>query len=297
MKKIIGLLITGFIFNFGIAQNYQDDFQKYVQANDTINQLKVLTDWEKSNPKDPELFTSYFNYHFLKSRQEMIALTTEEPEGEGFELKDSLNQTAGYLGSEIYFDKTELQKGIDKINKGIELFPNRLDMRFGKIYVYGQVENWRDFTNTIITTVEYSSKNNNKWTWTNNETRENGKDFFLSSLQDYQVQLYNTGNDDLLINMQEIANEILKYYPNHIESLSNLSITYLLTGEYDKGIEPLLKAEKINPQDYIVLSNIAQGYKLKGDKKKAIEYYEKTIKYGDEQAKTFARQQIDELKK
>jgi tetratricopeptide (TPR) repeat protein len=295
MKKIIGILITGFIFNFGIAQNFQNDFQKYVQTNDTVNQLKVLTDWGKSNPKDPELYTSYFNYHFLKSRQEMISLSTEEPEGEGFELKDSLNQTAGYLGSKIYFDKTELQKGIDKINTGIELYPNRLDMRFGKIYVYGQVENWSEFTNTIIETVEYSSKNNNKWTWTNNETKENGKDFFLSSLQDYQVQLYNTGNDDLLVNMREIANEILKYYPNHIESLSNLSVTYLLTGEYDKGIEPLLKAEKINPKDYIVLSNIAQGYKLKGDKKKSIEYYEKTIKYGDEQAKTFARQQIDEL--
>ena len=37
--------------------------------------------------------------------------------------------------------------------------------------------------------------------------------------------------------------------------------------------------------------------KLKGDKKKAIEYYEKTIEYGDEQAKTYAKQQIDELKK
>ena len=218
MKKIFGLLLTGFIFNFGVAQNFQDDFQKHFQTNDTINQLKTLTEWEKSNPTDSELFTSYFNYHFIKSKKEVIALTTEEPDGEKLVLKDSLNQTAGYIGSEIYFDKTELQKGIDKINKGIELFPNRLDMRFGKTYVYGQVENWREFTNTIIETVEYSSRNNNKWTWTNNETKENGKDFFLSSLQDYQVQLYNTGNDDLLVNMLEIANEVLKFYPNHLWS-------------------------------------------------------------------------------
>ncbi len=94
-----------------------------------------------------------------------------------------------------------------------------------------------------------------------------------------------------------MANAILKHYPNHIESLSNLSITYLLTGEYDKGIEPLLKAEKLNPQDYIVLSNIAQGYKLKGDKEKAIEYYQKTMEFGNEQAKTYAKEQIEELKK
>ena len=97
--------------------------------------------------------------------------------------------------------------------------------------------------------------------------------------------------------MRKIATTILDYYPEHIESLSNLSITYLLLGEFDKGIEPLLKAEKINPEDYIVLSNIAHGYKLKGEKDKAIEYYEKTIKFGNEQAKEFAKQQIEELKK
>ena len=80
-------------------------------------------------------------------------------------------------------------------------------------------------------------------------------------------------------------------------SLSNLSITYLLTDQYDKAISPLLKAEKLDPKDYIVLSNIARAYVLKGDKQKAIEYYEKTSKYGDEQIKAFAQQQIEKLKK
>ena len=53
--------------------------------------------------------------------------------------------------------------------------------------------------------------------------------------------------------MRKIANKVLEIYPNHIESLSNLSITYLLTGEYDKGIEPLLQAEKINPKIILYL--------------------------------------------
>jgi tetratricopeptide (TPR) repeat protein len=170
-------------------------------------------------------------------------------------------------------------------------------MRFGKIYVLGQIADWDKFTSEIIKTVNYSSTNDNKWTWTNNEKQEEGKEFFLTSLQDYQVQLYDTQDNNLLVYMRNIANEILKYYPNNIESLSNLSVTYLLTGEYDKGIEPLLKAEKLNPKDYIVLANIAQGYKLKGDKKKAIEYYEKTAENGDESVKEFAFEQIKDLKK
>lgn len=299
MKKILGILITGFIFNFAIAQDYQSDFQKYLQENDTINQLKTLNEWEKANPKDPELFTSYFNYYFNKSRDEILVVAAgDPPANENYlSLTDSSGNYAGFIGSKINYNKSYLKKGLDKITEGINLYPNRLDMRFGKIYALGQIKDWNSFTKEIVKTVDYSAINDNQWTWTNNEKQKEGKEFFLSSLQDYQVQLYNTGNDALLLNMRKIANTILKYYPNNIESLSNLSVTYLLTGKYDKGLEPLLKAEKINPEDYIVLSNIAQGYKLKGDTEKAIKYYEKTIEYGDEQAKTFARQQIEELKK
>ena len=232
----------------------------------------------------------------MKSRQEVLSLTTDQPEGESLVLKDSLNQNAGFLGSQIYYDQTELKKGLDKINEGIELYPNRLDMRFGKIYALGQIPDWKNFTSEIIKTVEYSAKNNNKWTWTNHEKYDGTEKEFLLDIQTYQLQLYNTGDDNLLENMREIATKVLEYYPNHIESLSNIGSTYLITGEYNKGIEALLRAEKINPKDYIVLGNIAQGYKLKGDKEKAIEYYEKTAEYGDERAKEFAKQQITELK-
>jgi len=296
MKRILGTLIAILISHFGFSQDYQSDFQKYCQTNDTINQLNVLTKWNFANPKDAELYTSYFNYHFMKSKQEVLAISTDKPNGESLVLKDSLNQTAGFLGSKIHYNQTEFEKGLNKIDEGIKLYPNRLDMRFGKIYVLGEVSDWKNFTSEIIKTIKYSAKNNNNWTWTNNEKYDGNEKEFLLDIQNYQLKLYNTGNDDLLKNMREIANAVLEFYPNHIESLSNLSITYLLTGEYDKGIEPLLRAEKINPKDYIVLGNIAQGYKLKGDKKKAIEYYEKTAEFGDERSKIYAKQQIAELK-
>ena len=296
MKKIFGTLIVILISQIGFSQDYQSEFQKYCETNDTINQLKTLKKWQSENPKDAELYTSYFNYHFMKSRQEVIALTADQPNGKSLILKDSLNQNVGFLGSQIHYNKAELKKGLEKIDEGIKLYPNRLDMRFGKIYVFGQIPDWENFTSEILKTIEYSVKNKNNWTWTNNEKFDGNEKEFLLSIQDYQYQLYNTGEDSLLKNMREIAMKVLEYYQNHVESLSNLSVTYLLTGEYDKGIEPLLRAEKINPKDYIVLGNIAQGYKLKGDKKKAIEYYEKTAELGDEKAKEFAKQQIAELK-
>lgn len=297
MKKFQILFVFLLVQSFIFAQNFQDDFKKHYDNKDTVNQLKTLIKWEKSDPKDPELFTSYFNYYVVNARKEVLSVSTSKQVGENLVLTDSTSKEVGYLGSKIYYDYDKVEKGIAKINQGIALHPNRLDMRFGKIYVLGMLGNWKEFTTEIITTVKHSSTNDNNWTWTNNKSREDGKAFFLSSLQTYQMQLYNTEDDALLVNMRDIANEVLKYYPDHVESLSNLSITYLLTKEYDKGLEVLLKAEKINPKDTIVLANIAHGYKLKGDKKTSIAYYEKMAKYGDEETKSYAQSQIEKLKK
>ena len=295
--KSICTLVVFLICNLSIGQSFQKDFAEAFRAKDTVTQLNVLNSWEKHKPKDPELYTSFFNYYFHLAKKEVISLTTDRPNGESLALNDSLNKTAGYLGSNIHYDLENLVKGFTKIDQGILFFPERLDMRFGKIYAMGEIENWENFTTEIINTVNYSKIIDNKWLWTNNLEKENGKKFMLSAIQNYQLQLYNTENDDLLTNMQRIATAILEIYPDHIESMSNLSITYLLNKDYDKGIEILLKAEKLNPKDQVILSNIAHGYSLQGNKTKAIEYYEKTIIHGTDDAKAFAKDKIELLKK
>lgn len=296
MKKTFTFLFIIFS-SILFSQNFQSDFNNYFQKNDTLNLKITLEKWEKENPKDSELYTSYFNYYFQKSKKEVLNLSKKQPNGESLILKDSVNQTAGYLGSEELYNDIDIQNAFNRIDKGIKLFPNRLDMRFGKIYALGVIEDWKNFTIEIIKTIKYSNINKNQWTWTNNIKKENGKDFLLSSLQNYQVQLYNTEQDELLVNMQNIALEILKLYPENVESYSNLSITYFLTNQFEKGIVELKKAEKINPKDYIVLSNIAHGYKLIGNNEKTIEYYEKAIKYGDDYTIDFAKKEIAKLKK
>lgn len=297
MKKIFSFALLVLFGNQIYGQDFYSDFLKYQKSNDSINQLKTLKAWEALNPNDPELYTSYFNYFFAKSRKEMISLTTKQPEGEMLVLTDSANKTAGYIGSQVDYAQLDLKKGIDWITKGIEKFPNRLDMRFGKIYVLGQIKEWDNFTKEIISTIQYSKINNNNWTWTKNEKQNGGKDFLTTSIQDYQLQLYNTNDDKLLVNMGQIAKEILKIYPTNVESLSNLSIVYMISKDYSNALEVLLKAENISPKDYVVLSNIAHCYKQMSDKLKSIEYYEKTIKFGDDQAKEYAKKQIKELKK
>lgn len=291
------LILSVLLPVMGLAQNFQARFDSLFQTGDNIATRILLQEWEEQDPRNPELFTSYFNYYFQQARQEYLAMSKAQPRGESFQIKDSTGALAGFLGSEIRYDAELIAKGLAKIDEGIRLYPNRLDMRFGKIYAYGQLEAWEEFSREIIRAIQYSAKNKNAWTWTNDEPVAMGEEMFLSSIQDYQIQLYNTEQDSLLIKMREIAQAVLQQYPTHIESLSNLSITHILTGEYDLGLVPLKKAEALNPSDGIVLSNIAQAYKLKGDTTQALNYYQKMLKLENPQAVDFARQQIENLNK
>lgn len=297
MKKSISVIILAFIAFASNAQDNLSKFSEYLQNGDTVKQKELLDKWSKEEPDNAELQTAYFNYYFSKSKNEIVTLNSgKPPKGEDVLIfKDSTDQIAGFIGSQINYDKSNLKQAFASIDKGIKLYPDRLDMRFGKIYALGQIRDWRSFTDEIIKTINHSTINKNNWTWTYNETRDGGQEMFLGSLQDYQAQLYNTMDDKLLINMQEISKAVLVHYPNHIESLSNLSIAYLVEKKYDKALEPLLKAEKINPEDFIVLNNIAFAYRESGKKEKAISYYRKVIKHGDQQAKTQAETEINKL--
>lgn len=297
MKNSISILVLVFIVFLSNAQDNLSRFSGYLQNGDTIKQKELLEKWSKEEPKNAELQTAYFNYYFNKSRNEILTLNGDQPpeNEEVLIFTDSTDQIAGFIGSQINYDKSNLKKAFESIDKGIKLYPNRLDMRFGKIYALGQIRDWQSFTDEIIKTIDHSAVNNNHWTWTYNEKYPGGKEMFLGSLQDYQAQLYNTMDDKLLVHMQEISETVLEYYPNHVESLSNLSIAYLVEKKYDKALEPLLKAEKINPDDFIVLNNIAYAYKESGKKEEAIFYYKKIMRCGDKQAKTQAENEIKRL--
>jgi len=286
-------LLAGFASH---AQSYYDEFSQSLEQGDSVKQKELLARWEAQNPQDPELFTSYFNYYFSRAQSEVMALTRDQPPTESLALEDSTGQVAGYLGSQRIFDEEMIARGLEKIDEGIALYPDRLDMRFGKIYVLGEVENWKDFSAAILDAVRRSGENNNQWTWTHNERYPDGRNFFLTTLQGYQFQLYSTGGADQLQYMASIAKALLRLYPDHVESMSTLSVVRMVEGEFHTAIGLLTKAEEIRPEDPIVLGNLAHAYQQIGDREKSIEYYEKILRYGDEHAVEYAKEQLEILR-
>ena len=160
-----------------------------------------------------------------------------------------------------------------------------------------KMKNLEYFTKEIIQTLDYGQSINNRWKWTNNEAVVDSTKFLFMGIQEY-VQQLNESEDPQNSKYQRLISEsVLKYYPDDVVFLTNVAVTYINEDNSDRGLEYLLKAEKINPKDPIVLFNIAVVYdSIKKDKKKAKAYYKKAIKYGDEDMKRSAKNQIELFK-
>ena len=296
MKRIliVGLgILTGTI---AFGQNNYEKFKTLLADKDTVGQKNLLRDWEKKDNNDPELYTCYFNYYVQMSMNEVIRIGNDPGTGENLQIMDSTNQVVGFMYGETTYNPKYLNLGFEVIDTGIEKFPNRLDMRFGKIHMLGQINNFDSFTDEIVKSIDYSNKNKNKWQWTLNEPVKEPKDFLLDNLQGYVNNLFSREVGQSR-NIRRIAEATLKIYPNHVVSLSNLAVSYIFENNFSKALDPLLTAEKKSPKDPIILGNIAYVYLNLNDNKKAIEYYEKVIQFGDDNAKRYAEQQLRELRK
>ncbi|MEL6674655.1 MAG: tetratricopeptide repeat protein [Bacteroidota bacterium] len=95
--------------------------------------------------------------------------------------------------------------------------------------------------------------------------------------------------------MRQISEAVLEYYPDHLYSYSNIAVSYLLTGAYEKALTSLLKAHKLVPEDAIILNNLGICYSNLDQKEKAIEYLSKAVTHGEGNVKAGAQKLLDEL--
>ena len=181
-KKIIFTFFISFLSFTTYCQDFENDFKNLRIAKDTSGQLKLLKNWESTKPKDPELFIAYFNYFVQQSMVENISLDTKRNNQQSLQLNDTgTGKHAGYINFSTHYESSILNKGFQYIDKGIALYPSRLDMHFGKIYMLGEAQNYSEFTKVLIETIEYGNKINNAWIWKNGKPVEDPLHFFLKS--------------------------------------------------------------------------------------------------------------------
>ncbi|VXC13834.1 conserved hypothetical protein [Flavobacterium sp. 9AF] len=294
MKKSTLLVLLFPIILF--SQEYQSKFYALFKSKDSDKKEMedLLSQWKTNSKNDIDYYIAAFNYYYTQSKQETLSLSSDAPaeEKESLQIKDSLNNVVGYLSSRETINDSLYKLSQKTIDEAIVLFPKRLDLRFGKIHTLGDLGDYETFSKNIIETIDYSIKINHSWLWAENKVLEDSENFFIDAIQRYSNTLYQNKSDE---NLKKVAGKMYNTFPNDIYVISTYGITFLLENKNKEALELYLKAEKINPEDPIVLNNIALIYERLENKKNAILYYNKLYDVGDEKTKAFAANKIKSL--
>ena len=278
------------------AQGYEELFIKAFQTNDTLSMKKVINLWQQAQSNDPELYTAKFNYYVYLAQNRSIEISYDEPEGEYTPYFDSINNLQAYLIESISFNPLKLEPGITIIDSALALYPNRLDLYFGKIYVFGESNQYERQFYTALQMLEQNKKNPSDWLWYKNETIDNVKEFFLSNVQSFLLSLFEIGSPDLLAIIRDISMALSEQYPQETMPLANIGSSYAMVGDYEQALTWFLKADKLQPNEVVILVNLARLYELTNKRDEAMAAYQKILIYGDSEHREYANQNLQRLK-
>jgi tetratricopeptide (TPR) repeat protein len=300
MKTNLITLLSLFLFLIGAkAQDRMSKFEELFSKQDTVKMKTYLNEWQEKASNDPEFYVAYYNYYLLKAKEEIVMLQKEYPKEGGFALTttktDSCDkEVKGYIYSKLHFCPEQLSKAYHYIDEGIKRFPQRLDMRYGKITMLLTTKDYDNCTKEIIEIISAPLSVRKHWLWSRNQPLDNSEEQMLSGIQNYLIQFFNLQTDDALRRVKTISTKVLEIYPNNIKNLSNLSIAYTYFKEYEKALPLMKKALKITPKDVIIINNMAYVYEAIKEYEKAKACYKLIVEYGNDQEKEWAQGKLKE---
>ena len=262
----------------------QEEVLDGLRSGDYEDVRVLLEEWEKESPSDLDMMTGWFNYYLRRKAESKNVV--------GY-MK---NGQYGIYSQTIYDDK-DLKTGISYLDKALKKNPYRMDIHFGKISSLLHAEKYSDASKAITDFLKVYGKNKTEWYWTNNmkfsENDWNAEEIVLGSMQDY-CSMFDYYADRS--SAKKALDGILKLFPKNVVFLNYLSYYYSSAEEYDKAIEVLLKAYKIDPNDYIIVGNLALNYENTQNYKEAEKLYTIMSQMDSEDARVYAAEGLERIK-
>ncbi|MDR2729503.1 MAG: tetratricopeptide repeat protein [Treponema sp.] len=285
------------IQNNNFDKKYQETYTDLFNADKYDELFAHLQLWENKEPDNPEMFIAYFNYFIFRNKFTGISIDKEQ-KGSGPSMKITDPQSgeiAGYMNNSVQYNTEDILTAVEYLNKGLNITPNRLDMRFGKIHILNEIENYKMAGDELFAALVISKKINNNWLWTDNEEIEDGEWFFINNIQDYYNLWLNAATEEAYAQVKLCTEKQIELYPEHIHAYNVLAICYLVNRQFQEGLKYLLQAEKIDANDCIVLINIGRTYLNMNNKQKAQEYFNRVLEIGNEQDRQYAQYFLNQL--
>lgn len=274
-------------------------FLKLLRSKDTAAQRTFLAQWSGIGQQDPEYYVCQANYYLNLAQKEVIQMSTTPPNNgqEAYTLQDSLGNTVGYMYSMPSIDDELSDKSLYWLNQGIVRFPRRLDLLFGKVHLFGLTHQYDSFSITLLQVIQNSVDNDYQWQWSKGWELQDGKEFLFSTCQEYVAKLFYSDDSMGLTWIEPISLALLEIDAKNVPCITNMAVSKMMLKRWSEAIPYLEKAQALNGQDEVVLSNLGYCYFQLKDKAKAQKYYKLLKKSKDAQYRELADEMLKLSKK
>jgi tetratricopeptide (TPR) repeat protein len=254
----------------------------------------------KDNANDPEVFVLMANYYFAKSEHHYVTVQPGTPREDTTLVlfNPASGAPVGYLADTSLYDPDTLRCGLSALSKGLQQYPDRLDMHFGLVYMTETAGLYGEMAEALLTILQRHEGNSGKWTWSfSNQLEEDPDQFVLENTQSrvYKLIQLNSPQADSLAEL--IAEEEIRCFPKSTYGYTSLGALRMVTNNLEASLQCFLTAFDINPRDGIVLSNFAVVYEKLGNMAEAALYYKRLIESGTPEEQEYARNRLAELRK
>ena len=205
----------------------------------------IINRWEAAAPEDPEVHVARFNYWLSKSAAESVVITRPQKRYLGNDpvmtLKDSLGRDVYYF-EDVNYDDEAFGEALKAIDRAIELNPQEISYRFGKITSIMDYEKESpDMTAAELSLlIDDYQAGGEGWTYAGETLTQ---ELFCQGISEYEYFL-------------EISEKMNKLYPDEVVFIDNIGSYWQVNGDSRKALRYYRKALKIAPEDYAANNNI-----------------------------------------
>ena len=246
-------------------------------------------------PDNPDTYILPANAYGAAASSVAVKKSDKPPGPDGFVLKDpKTGKQVGTLGPDT--DSKLVLKGEALLAQAAEKFPERLDIHVGRMSLCEFADDVSALERAALDLIAHVQKQNGKLVWIDGAAieaplEEKVTDEIHARFRWLFAKEKPEADDAAL----RIAESALGLYPKSIRFLNIAAVCHAYKKEWQQARDIFLKASEVDPDDLIVLINVALASKNMNDTADAKSRFEAIIKKAPKSEQ--AQQAKEELKK
>ena len=256
-----------------LADGFREQFRAAFKAGDLVGAEKVLADWEKATPKDPDLYVARFNFLLNKATKRTPVPAPAVAAG------PAAAATPRPAVVVVSYDPATMAQAAAVLKQGIALAPERLDMRMGLAKSYEMAGQPAPLLQTIREALAARKNGGKPGLWRDGAPLPGPEQAFVpAAIEPFASNYWKQPGDKGLENGRPIAELMEEYFPQNSLGYFNMGVYYAHLHKTQESYEKMQQADALDPNDVSTLMNLTRmAIELK-EKDKARAYQERLRK-------------------